>query len=219
MYLNSNTMKRQREPKALKSVKKAKYTPKRIYIRTSNLRVEKKVIDTIQNNVDFDQGLSGSNIFLVNGVGQGTDDTQRIGRRYTNVSIQMRYNISVNSTTATSAVARVMLVQDRQVNGALPSLTDILALSSDIAPMNLNNRDRFKVLYDQEHTVQPQGPQIEYCKMYKKIMVETTNTSTTTSAIAGIATGAIYLVCVGNGNSDTTCAQGNLFVRVRFTDQ
>lgn len=185
---------------------------------------ERKLIDT-SGAISFISDTTSPplpNVVLVNGVSQGSDINNRIGRRYTNVSVQMRYTCQVSAITPTPAAARIMIVYDLQPNGAttVPILTDILQTATTTSPMNINNRDRFRVIYDKTHTVSPNGPEIFYTKMFKKLNLVTTNNAGTTATIGSIATGAMYVVTVGDtAEAADTFASGIVYVRVRFTDE
>lgn len=177
-------------------------------------RAPERKYNDVGTALDFDNAGT-NNIVLLNGIAQGSDVTNRIGRRFNNVSIQMRYTIQTAPTTPVAAAARLMLVFDTQSNGAAPTILQILSSNSTQGPMNLDNRDRFKVIHDITHVVQPSGPEIVYEKYYKKINLETTN-SGTTNTVSSIATGALYLLMIGDLVSSE--AVGFAITRVRYTD-
>lgn len=185
--------------------------------------IEKKVIDTAE--AAYACNTTGS-VTLVNGCAQGTDFTNRVGRKYTNLSVQMQGKIHPVDTTTGSTKCRVMLVFDTQPNGALPSITDVLTASTSNSFMNLNNRDRFKVLCDHNVVVGAvsdvatqafaMSPTVHNVSFYKKISLETINDGTS-AAIGDIQSGSIFLLTIG----DQGAGLGASFVgaiRVRFAD-
>ena len=107
---------------------------------------EKKVIDTAPASYACD--TTGS-VTLLDGVATGTDYTQRIGRKILLKSLYITgYVAPPGATTVGSNIARIILVYDSQTNGAAPIITDVLNSANAADQLNLNNRDRFKVLMD-----------------------------------------------------------------------
>ena len=111
--------------------------------------MEKKVVETASASYACD--TTGS-VTLVNGMAQGSDFTNRIGRKYTNVAVQLEGYLGPQDSNVGTTKCRIMLIYDAQPNGALPAITDVLTASTSNAFMNLNNRDRFKVLCDENYT-------------------------------------------------------------------
>lgn len=152
-------------------------------------------------------------ITLINGVAQGTDYNQRVGRESVMKSLYSRMTFA--DATQINMV-RLLYVYDKQCNGVLPAITDILANASVYAPMNLNNKDRFQTISDKVMVTSPNGPEVVFRKKYKKLNCITTY-SGTDATIASIATGAIYEIFIPVANIPT-----NAFVtytRMRFADQ
>ena len=185
--------------------------------------MERKVVDTATATYACD--TTGS-VTLINGMAQGSDFTNRIGRKYTNVAVQLEGLINPQDLNAGPSKCRVMLIYDAQPNGVLPAITDVLTAATSTAFMNLNNRDRFKVLCDHQAVigyVQDTATQavstglgVDNVSLYKKINLETICDGTT-AAIADVQTGSIFLLTIGN----QPAANGANFVgacRIRFID-
>ena len=85
----------------------------------------------------------------------GTDFTDRIGRRVNVVSVQVRGYFIPDYTTppCQPQMARLMIVEDLQTNGVIATPADILQAVTVSSFMNLNNRDRFRVLREEIMTV------------------------------------------------------------------
>lgn len=165
-------------------------------------------------------------ITLVSGVATGTDFTNRIGRKVCWKSFLLTgYSIPQASSAIVPNLGRVMMIWDTQPNGVLPVMTDILLQSTSTSPMNLNNRDRFKVLWDKRvvngylnsvATLAVADQNIREVRKYKKINQETIFDGVA-ATIADVQTGAILLVTIGS--ADTTFAYNLVAnVRCRFTD-
>lgn len=159
-----------------------------------------------------------------NAIAQGTDAIQHVGREVTLTSIYWQLEASLAATTAGSSPVRMVLVYDKDANGAAPTVatgavTDIFAADQLNAPMNLNNRDRFIILSDEIiECLGTAGPQAIYRKGYRKVSLPMVFNATATATITAIQTGSIYAVFWQNGNLITANPTNSLWVRTRFTD-
>jgi len=183
---------------------------------------EQKVIDTGTVTTTSDQT---GDVYLLNGVAIGTDFDARIGRKINLKSIYARFHFQ-SPGSQTGDHIRVMLVYDSQVNSpvAVPLVTDILKVADFLSPMNLNNRDRFKVLYDKSVTmsgvtvaagaITGGTPIPKTLKCYKKLNLDQIF-SGTAATIGSIATGAIYLLVISLQDDLNTTYYN---VRIRFED-
>lgn len=187
-------------------------------------REELKVIDNQQVIAPL---LTTGSIALVNGVAQGTDFTDRIGRKVVVKSIHLKYYVQAynNVDVPLGDIVRVLLVWDYQANGSLAAVGDVLTNVDVLGGINLTNRERFKILYDKRHTFGA----IEYtgaapvagdsrpvfaqryikCNM-PMVFAGTANT------IGSIQTGSMLLMVVTASSS--TGYAGNFRIRTRFSD-
>lgn len=185
-------------------------------------RDELKVIDT--NNYTVAVPTAGS-VVLLNGVAQGTDYTNRIGRKVIMKSFLFRATLfpSISASAVYGSVIRIMLVYDCQTNGTTPAITDFLAGGTYNEAMNLTNRDRFKIIKDWfipvEATVYAassltNGSPKNHCvKLYKKMAMEEIFGGTA-ATVGSIQTGGMFLVYIAsaaNWNIDYAS-------RIRFID-
>lgn len=112
-------------------------------------RAELKFVDVTANNVAVTTTWQG---VLINGIAQGADFNQRIGRKSQMKSILFNGNFFPTASTANAyqgIYMRTVIVYDTQPNsGTFPTGTDIFASNDPNSPLNLNNRDRFQVLID-----------------------------------------------------------------------
>jgi len=166
---------------------------------------------------------------LINGVGQGTDYNQRIGRHAIMKSILLNWNVYLDSSQAAGLTGegiwgRIMIVYDGQPNsGSLASVTDILQVDDVNSPMNLNNRDRFKVIYDKRvgiagatytsGTLTTGNPEDKGGSKYKKCKLDMVF-SGTGATIGSISTGSLILLFI----CDVSALALNYYTRVRFID-
>lgn len=169
---------------------------------------------------------SAGQINLFNGVASGTDFNQRIGRKITMKSLYLRFTLNPIATASAPVgdIVRVMMIYDTQANGALPSVTDVLVTANWQAAMNLNNRDRFKVLYDKfinmpantytAGALTAGSPTQKYLSKFKQCSLEVVY-SGTAATIGSIATGAVYTLVISSANNVSNI---NLDIRTRFID-
>ncbi len=93
-------------------------------------------------------------------IAQGTGESQRIGRKITITNIGWRFNFELPTSTAATQSAdliRMMLILDKQCNGAAPSVADVLEEDLLIGFNNLSNRKRFRTLMDRSYEIGANG--------------------------------------------------------------
>lgn len=194
---------------------------------------EKKTIDQAWVTTATNDALDP---WLLNATQTGSDFTDRIGRRIKLKSLIMNALVTINVTNSanTPVMARLLMAIDKQWNaqsttggtiGTTPpvgtgiGITPILKNTSINSPLNLNNRDRYKVICDKYVTLSPGGPQSRHVKIYKKnLNIETTYGGTTYSG-GSIQTNAIIIWLI----SDRTTASTDeptvtINTRLRFID-
>lgn len=124
------------------------------YGRFGGAGAERKFFDRDLEDpvVDSDGTVSGTLIAIP----QGTGESERIGRK---ITIRHLYwyvslvKLAASSSTNSSDTVRIMLIQDRQCNGATPGTLDILVDTDYRAFYNLTNRSRFRFLVDKTYAM------------------------------------------------------------------
>lgn len=222
---SSEYQSRVKKPRLYKAPRASRgfYGPKGRMKRCIQEVQERKFIDVLARTDIFD--VTGV-VVPINLCATGTDYTERIGRKTTALSLQIRGVIEPNAAIVVGTLGRILCVYDSQVNGALPAVNDILVATSALSFMNLNNRDRFKILFDWNRPFGHAdtftagskfegGHEVGYIKKFKKCNLPTVWDGTA-ATIGSCQTGAIYIVIVG------TTAQPTYHVtwqsRVRFID-
>ena len=184
-------------------------------------RDELKFIDLAANATPW---TTAGVVGILNGVAQGTDFNQRIGRSTSMKSILFRFNIEKTATDSEGCTCRCILFYDAQTNGVAPLVTDVLASASYLSPMNLNNRDRFKILADcfmGTDAYDGGGPIVagtfteQNKTIFKKFNLEC-QFSGTGATVGSISTGGIFALFIASENN--TLAY-ELYSRIRFTDK
>lgn len=185
--------------------------------------VEKKFIDTAQASYDCD--TTGS-VTCLNLCDEGTGISQRIGRKICIKSVQVRGIVRPVDATSSDNTTRIMLIWDKQVNGVIATISEILSAATAHSFMNLDNRERFVVLMDKQFAVGRRSdasgnsgsPNVYAVNKYKKMPAGSITIYDGTGAgIADVNTGALYLVTIGS----QAAAAGSVFsaaCRVRYTD-
>lgn len=102
-------------------------------------------------------------LFCINAVSTGSGAWNRIGRRITLKSLYLQGFFTSNLASITTASiaqnVRIMIIYDKQTNGANPAIGDVLrdqinntgldsSLVLQTSGMNMNNRDRFEIILD-----------------------------------------------------------------------
>lgn len=165
-------------------------------------------------------------VTLLNGVAAGTDFTDRIGRKIVMKSLYVSGILKNVDSISGPALCRLLIVYDNQANGAAPVITDVIKTINGVAMINLNNRDRFRIVYDKKYALggldntatqaYSTGSGQFHIKLFRKLNLETLF-SGTTAAIGSFATGSLYMLTC----SDQAAGAGGIFklcTRVRFID-
>jgi len=188
----------------------------------SRSQVEKKYVDIASAQYAADTTGTVTALNLCN---EGTGVSQRVGRKICMKSVQVRGWIT-QETAQQPCMVRIMLVWDKQVNGVIATIAEILSAATSNSFMNLDNRERFVVIKDKHYTLgtrnSTSGTAVadksvsEPINIYKKLPEGSfTIFDGTGAGIADINTGALYLVTIGSA-ADAGLAV--LATRVRYTD-
>lgn len=174
---------------------------------------EKKSVDSGVLDFRFDD--TGS-LAHIGGVVPGPGRWERIGRKINYRSVHIKGCIVLSATGAgvkPTEYCRLVLIYDRQPNGAVPVISDILAdvssagatVTSAFSGLNLNNSDRFLVLRDGRYALPGQNS-VQSCSVtstnsedpadinwYVKLKDLPCEYKGDTAGIASISSGALYL--------------------------
>lgn len=136
---------------------------------------------------------------VLNVVPAGTNYFERIGSKITMMSIAIEADFALAQTDASAAIARIMVVYDRQANGAYPAIGDLLANNASApafnSAINLLNRDRFAVFRDTQLSLDTGSGLSRHFECYIKRSLQCSYKSTANDDIRDLNAGAIYLCC------------------------
>lgn len=130
-----------------------------VYSEVKALSLQQGTGGPITASYNFD---TTGTIQLLNGLTPGNGFSQRNARRIQMKSLKVQFNINpLANRTAPGDLGRIMIIYDRQTNGALPSIADILQDTSTVpanvtsisSGPNLGNRERFYIIRDYKFTL------------------------------------------------------------------
>lgn len=192
---------------------KRKLAQTQVLQRSKNLKEELKF-----NDVLFNPTIAGTQVFSgptsLSTLSLGTDATNRIGRKvvWTKIIVRHFYN------NAGAAAVRLMIVYDKQPNGALPAITDVLLSDTFTSNNNLNNRDRFITILD-EIIGGEQGDALIGAGLFtRKINLETIFNSGNTGTISDIQSGSIFVMAAAAPSSSANSTALVTRIRLRYLD-
>lgn len=187
---------------------------RRMYKIARQLNVEYK-----EHNVQFtgntiSQTLTIQNLNLID---QGTTDITRIGRQIKITRVNIKGVFAINAS-ATMTFVRVLVLIDKQVNQATFSASDLLfdtsANDNCVSLINLDNKGRFKILYDKIIALSPSNAVGKF--NYNKMMNLPIVYDNTGNGVADLTQKSLYLCFVSNEATNTPAV--TLHARVRYVD-
>jgi len=160
-------------------------------------------------------------IELLNNVQAGSLLVNRTGSRIMMSQLQIRGVVKSNINTTVASCA-LYIVYDRQPQGALPAITDILDSVSSNSFQRLENRDRFSILLRRRWSFEGStaAPTSDTIRTVDSVLYLNRPTTFTAGAgsdiIQDIRSGALYAVFVGDAPANSTALQGDLAFRLVF---
>lgn len=123
-----------------------------------NRRHEIKFVDNATTATNFKRDSTPPVGVYIGGPVQGAAPYQRIGQRIANKSLRLRGTVDPVLSNGTAGLGRIIVVYDEQSNGAVPAFADVISsytatganASTAYDGINMNNRERFKVLVDEQ---------------------------------------------------------------------
>jgi len=94
---------------------------------------------------------------LLNGLSLGDGNSYRTGQSIKGISGQIRFAVSVNSTSLQNLV-RVIVLRDKQPNSVAPNIGNILTSTSCVADYTIGGQKRYEPLYDETFALSVYGP-------------------------------------------------------------
>ncbi len=202
------------------------------FMGIENKFVDYEVAATIDNSWAGNEIEDGTALSL-SAVAQGDGESNRDGRRMEMLSVHLKGFVTLNcvetnASPTDSEVVRLILVLDKQTNGAQLNAEDVVTVTTfDVnAWRNLQNSQRFRILKDHiinlQITTATQEAVNDYSSGGMKFPFEmhvvfkkpiTVNHTGTTAVIASVADNSIHLIGV---STHATLVTINYNSRVRF---
>ncbi len=200
------------------------------YGRFTSSRPEMKFHDVTVDDGVVAASMNVQTALLV--IPEGNGESDRIGRKITIKKLGWRYEVLLPTTATaadTSDVVRVMMVLDKQANGALGVNTAVLEDDDYQSFNNLANSQRFRILMDKSYSIASKsgsgrgttdtlsyGDAVITAQWHKNcnIPIEYDN-SATTGVITTIRSNNLFVI-VG---SKSGVAGFRSKLRVRYTDR
>lgn len=170
----------------------------------------------------------------------GSTFCNRIGRKVEMKNIRVSGRLNQIRSVNISDYVRIMIIYDRQTNGAVPSISDILQSTdqtttnstSILSGLNLNNRDRFVVIRDLRIAAPPFNDANETVGATDPLTVATNidlfakipgyvtqyKADSSPAVIGDIASGGLYLVTFGGIAAGSEGYNAYLECRLRYLD-
>lgn len=175
--------------------------------------------DPTLSDIDYFLFVSQGKVTPLNLIQQGAAGNERIGRKVSLKSVQIRGFFLANPAEGITVspelnYMRMLVVYDKQTNGTLPNINAILQNQfydgsyslTETAGLNINSRDRFEILLDKMFVLPSDTAgfipsatvDLLHVEEYRKLKGKETCYNTSTGSIGDIATGGLFLVCIGN---------------------
>lgn len=198
-------------------------------VRRGELQKIKRQLSLVKPELKFDDLQSGVNanvsfdapiITSLNLVAQGDNVSDRIGNSIRIMGVRTQFMLNWNSTTAGNQPVRVLLVLDKQCNGALFTLTDLFedptVTDSLISPFDMDEKFRFMILKDSVFTLHPdrQAITVKWHKKFNHII----RYGDTAGTIANVSSKNLVLVmfsAIAEASNPPTVTHTN---RITFID-
>lgn len=198
-----------------------KVWPRAIGVLPGSLGIEFKYHDVGAANYACD--ATAGVVTYLNDIDVGNTAVTRIGRQITIKSIQVEGIIVQEDAICGPNLVRIMIVYDKQTNGAAPTIADIMGGQSSIRFRNLDYRSRFVILYnktfvigqvDNTATQAVCDARPRKVKLYRKCNLKTVYDGTA-GGVADCATGGLFMITMGH-QATGAASTATLAVRLRY---
>lgn len=185
----------------------------------SMLNTETKVIDREDSTDATDSGT----LFHLNPLAQGVTSETRVGASIRMKNIFIRYRVSYNVSGDNNQAVRVIVFVDKQSNGSITTVTDLLETADYLSPLDHLQGKRFHVLCDEMHSLYAGGNGI-----YNKCFIDLEQTEQTKAlghveykgtagTIADVNTNAVYILFISSQATANYPAY-DVYSRIKYID-
>lgn len=162
-------------------------------------------------------------IHFINGVAQGTGESDRIGREVWIKSLQLRFNIQLGTAATPTNLCenhvRVIVYSDKAQNGAANLVTDVLDTASYSSLTSMKNASRIWIHQDKLLSLSSHGDRSlsynSYIKLNKKVVYGGPDGSVGSCQTNGLH---VLVISTTNESGYTTPTMYSFGARIRYTD-
>lgn len=195
----------------------------RLYPMKPEIKRIFREIDDTQDDLDI-----AGEVNLLNGVATGTTALNKLGINYKMISAYIKFNVTAGLDTDSSeyqpSIIRVLLVLDKQSNGATVTLSDVLTIGSGDTPTkaimafsNKPNAKRFKILRDKTYNLNNDRPEYTTKWFFKQPKI--VQMQGTAADVANMKKNALYLIAYSDSTvTDDVKPSWTWKSQVNFTD-
>ncbi len=160
--------------------------------------------------------LTTGRVNLLSLVPLGDDYNQRDGRSIRTVGLEFRILDELDPVVGLKDLVRTVVFVDMENAGSAPAVTDLLTTSHPMSTFNVNNLQRFIVLWDNLNGVETYTTQ--YKPHVQKIRLDDhVRFRSATATVADCAEGHIFIVTVSLSGTANTSYQ-TIYSRLSFVD-
>lgn len=160
----------------------------------SLINTEFKYRDVLQTATPL---VSNSFLFLTNGISQGTDNTERIGRSVKGKYLYYKWRAEYNPLSPRN-VFKMIAIVDKKADGNVPTISELLTAPSELGFRNIDQGERFQILHQKCYTLHQDKPVLcgeEYIDINGKEWAHTEYKGTG-PGVADISSYPIYIIIV-----------------------
>lgn len=177
--------------------------------------VEKKIFDVTETTFSCPLTASFGTPVLINGIVQGSGSNERLGRRFTMTSVEIRARMTA---TAPAGQFRTVVVWDRQSNFGATIATDVFLTNGFSSMMNPANTGRYVKIVDEVCDTAPSTQLTCSTHIYRKFRLDAHCTGTSGTA-AAFSHGSLWLMFANNADFTVGVASTvDYSSRVRYQD-
>lgn len=178
------------------------------------LNVERKYIDVTATVAS----TTTAAFVNLNACQLGTSSVTRVGQSIKVVSIYVNLFWVIGTAQVVGSYQRVLIFRDRQANGAAPAATDVLVSSNVLAPNNIGNSKRFKIIFDTRNLINTNGNEYTRFRKFKRLSFHTEYNTGNAGTVADQQTNSLYMMHLSDQAAGTNNPTLSYYIRTRFID-
>lgn len=111
---------------------------------------------------------NAGSISSLGAIAAGNDTDNRQGNSILAKYWSWRFRLDM-SASATKTTTRILVFVDKAGQGVVPAVSDVLVAANPSSPLNVDNTDRFVILYDKQYALSITGNQTVSSHSYRKL--------------------------------------------------